>query len=444
MSDGAAGTEAPPVRLLALRRVVAQPLVVRRIAARSRLVGGAALVMGATLAWHASNFTFNVVAARSLSSSDYGDLAAAVALLYIVSPLFVSVQTVASRLTTERATAGKLSELRALARYYGVRLALAALVVASAVAAASPALAHALHIRQPVALVVVAASLPLAVVVHMQRGVFQGVERFGRFGLSTAAEAVIKVVTAVVFVAWVWPSVAGAVLGVAAGLLAALILNAFLLRFLPRSPTYARPAEHPYRYSLAAVASLSLLALLLSLDVVAAKRFLSPQQAGLYAAIALGGKVVFFATSGINWIVFPRFSRLIDEGVDARPLLRRAFLVTGLVGAAICAAYFSAPRMFVAVLFSSRYPSAGHYMGAIAIGYAGYCVAYTGAIYLLALRALRGTAALALAVIAQVAAFALFHSAVGDLVAVQVGVLCSAGLTLALLCLTRSPLRVRP
>lgn len=414
-------------------------LRLRSVTARAASLRGGGTVMVATLVWHASNFTFNVVAARGLTVAQYGDLAAVVALLYIASPLFVSVQTVSSRVSTTLAARARHGEIRCLARYYGTRLGLLASALALALAAVSTIAARALHIGAPLALVVVAASLPLAVVVHLQRGVFLGLERFGRFSVSTLAEATTKVVTAVVLVEWIWPSVPGAVVGMLAGLCAALLANLLLLRFLPRSRRRPRVVDHPYRYSLATAGSLSLLALLLSLDVVAAKRFLPPREAGLYAAVSLGGKVVFFATSGINWIVFPRFSRMIDEGRDPRRLLARGFALIAVVGGAIATAYLLDPHPFVTALFGDRYPAAGRYLGVIAIGYVGYCVAYLGAMYLLAARSTRGIAAFGVAVAVQLTGFILFHASVSQIVGVQAGALCFAAVAVSLLCTSPPP-----
>jgi O-antigen/teichoic acid export membrane protein len=284
--------------------------------------------------------------------------------------------------------------------------------------------------------VVVAVSLPLAVVVHVQRGVLQGIERFGRFALSTAIEAAIKVATAVALVAWIWPTVAGALLGLIAGLGVTLVANALLMRFLPAGASVAgRQLRHPYRYSLATLATLSLLALLLSLDVVAAKRYLPADEAGLYAAIALAGKVVFFATSGINWVVFPRFSRLVDSGQDPRRLLGRTFALIASVALLICASYLVAADVVIGTLFGDRYPQAGRYLPWIAAGYGGYCIAYLGSTYLLALRTNAGIAALGLALVTQLVGFATLHDTVGELVSVQAVALTAGAALVALVCL---------
>jgi O-antigen/teichoic acid export membrane protein len=399
---------------------------------------GAALVMGATLAWHLSNFTFNVVAARGLSAAEYGDLAVVVALLYVITPVFLSIQTVSSRLTTHLFAAGQSAQVRPLRRHYAGRLVLGGSSLAVALALLSPDIARLLHIGSGLPLVIIAASLPLAVVMYLQRGILQGAELFGRFALSTTIEAAVKIATAIAFLAWLWPTVAGAVLGIVAGLLTALVANTALLRFLPVAERRTRPIAHHYRYSLATLTSLGLLALLLSLDVVAAKRYLPARDAGLYAAVALSGKIVFFATSGINWVVFPRFSRMVDAGEDPRPLLARALGFIAVVAALIGAAYFAVPHLFTEALFGGRYASASRYLGWIAIAYAAYSATYLGSMYLLAVRTTAGIAALGAAIVVQLLGFATLHGTVGALVSVQVAALTLAAMGVIVLCSRRA------
>jgi O-antigen/teichoic acid export membrane protein len=245
-----------------------------------------ALLFGAILFWHLSNFAFNAIGARLLGPSQYGTLAAATALLYVASPFFFSVQTVASRLTTRLYSRSEWDRLHGLLRYYGKRLAAGGFLLAGAVAIGSSALARFLRISSPMPIAILGIAFGSSLITHLQRGVLQGSLRFARYAFSTVMEGAVKIVAAVSLLVLVSRDANAAVLAVVISSLLAVAVNWALLGFLPASRTTV-PLSQVYRYSLVTLSSLLLLAILLSVDLLAAKRYLDPHTAGLYAAVSL-------------------------------------------------------------------------------------------------------------------------------------------------------------
>jgi O-antigen/teichoic acid export membrane protein len=392
-------------------------------------------VLASTLVWHLSNFAFNSVAARALGPASYGALAAVVAVLYVVSPLFVSIQTVSSRLTTRLGNDGAFGRVRWLTRYYAVRLALVGLLLAAAVALGSSALARFLRVPSAAPIAILGVAFVFSAVTHLQRGVLQGTMRFGRYAVSTLIEAAAKIVATVALLVWVWRSVNGAMLAIATASLVALCANVGLLRFLPRPQAEPEPVGHPYRYSLLTLSCLVLLALLLSVDLLAAKRYLDPHTAGLYAAVSLSGKVVFFATSALTLCLFPIFSERQEKGIDAKGTLAAAVAVVIGGSALLIAVYFVAPQLVVAPLFGSHYAAAGEYIGWMGVAFGAYAVVYLTAMYLLAQQNSVVSAVLAVAVLVQVAGLYTFHSTISSIIAVDFVVLLSTSCVLSTLAL---------
>jgi O-antigen/teichoic acid export membrane protein len=399
---------------------------------------GGALVMAATLLWHASNFAYNSLGAHALGPSQYGALAAVVALLYVVSPLLFSVQTLASGVAARLTETGNWDRLAGLLRYYTRRLAVAAVVLTILLLPTSEAVARALHLPSALPVILVFATLPLAVVVNVQRGALQGSRRFGRYAGSTAVEAVAKVGVAVALIL-LWPTVEGALLAVLAGLICAGIAHFGLLRFLPRRPSPLGGVRHPTGESAATLASLSLLALLFSVDVIVAKHFMSAHDAGLYAAVSLCGKIVFFATSGLNWLLFPLFSAIHQRGGSGRQAFLAGLAVLLAVSAAIATVEFTVPSLVVTPLVGTRYAAATHYIGLMAIAFGLYGAVYLASLYLLSRKRIAGVAVLAVAAVAQLGGLAAFHRTVFDVAWVELVVFGAAAAVLAVVCL-RIPL----
>src|SRR3954447_15077766 len=380
------------------------------------LVRGGALVMGATLVWHMSNLAFNLVAAHMLGPGSYGDLAAAVTLLYLASPVFVSVQTVASRITTGLWTRADAAGIRAGLQFHARRLWLGGIILAAGVGLASGALASFLRISSGGPLLILACAFPFYVLTHMQRGVLQGALQFRRYSISSVCEAAVKLLATVVVLLVVSKTVEAAVAAIVVSAAVAVAVNRLLLGFLPRrsAPTTG-PAPRGSGYSLTALGCLILLAVLLSADIFAAKRYLAPHEAGLYASAALCGKIVFFATSCLTVVLFPVFGTRQEQGHDARHVLRKGLALVGATSAVLIVAYTVAPKAVVTPLFGERFAPAAAYLGLMAITFALYGLVYLAAMFLLSQKRSAGLAPLAIAVVAQLAGFFALHATIREL-----------------------------
>jgi len=403
------------------------------------LLRSGTIVLAATLVWHASNFAFNSVAARLLGPGGYSELAATVALLYVASPLLVSIQTMTSRASTELVVAGEEPAIRQELRSRLRRLALVAVAVTLVAAVVSGPLARLLHLGSSVAIVIVVGGLAISLLTHCQRGALQGTARFGRFASSTTVEALAKVIGAALILTVVGRSVDGAVAAVPLAALVTLGANAVLLRVLPRgeAPSVRRSIRAPAQSS-ATVVTFVLLAVLLSADVLAAKRFLPPAAAGLYAAVSLCGKTTFFATSAVSLFLFPLFTAKRERGEDARALLAFACGGVAACSLALSALYFAAPGVVVGPLFGSGYRGAEPYLGRIAIAFGCYAVLYLTATYLVAQRSRAGVRVLVAVTACQVLALLAAHGSVGAIVRVQVTVLAAGAAAMVVAALASS------
>lgn len=409
----------------------------RRRAVRSGLVRGGALVFASTLVWHASNFLFNAVTARLLGPSGYAELAATVTIIYVSSPVLTSIQTMMSRAATSLQVAGSLDRIRPLVDARARVIALVALAVAAGCSALSHQFARFLHLSSGWPIVIVFAGLCVSGVTHCQRGALQGTQLFGRYAASTVVEATTKVVGAAALVGLVSRSPAAAVAAVPIAALCAFVVNSALLRALPRGRrTMSEQSFRGWGDSWRTVATFGFLSILLSADVLAAKHYLPSQTAGVYAAVSLSGKVVYFATSALSFFLFPLFSEQRERKLDARRHLALALGALCACSLLLIAAYVLMPRLVIDPLFGARYSGAAPYLGLIAVAFAGYAVAYLAATYLLAQGARLGAAVLAVATAAQLAGLYFRHESIAAIVDVQAVVFWGAALVLCAVALT--------
>ena len=403
----------------------------------SAIARGGTLVLGATLLWNISNFAFNAFGARTLGPDRYGQLTAVVALLYVVSPLLYALQATASGTAARLISAGHPGDVRPQLRRQVWRAALWTACGAGVIALAAGRIAHMLRLPSSMPVLMLLASIPLAAMINVQRGALQGVGRFGRYAASTATEAAAKIALAGALLL-LWPNVEVAVLATVAALGCAAIAHTRLLRALPATTLTRSAAPTATRGGALTLACLVLLAALLSVDVIAARHGMGSRAAGMYSAISLAGKMVFFATSGLTWVLFPMLSARDERGEDGRRLLLGAVGGVAVVAAGVTAVEWIDPSLVIGMLAGHAYAAAGPWLAPAACVFAPYAVAYVLGMGLAARRRRAAAAVLALAAGAQLAALVLIAPTTGRLLAIDAAVFTAAATGLAVLCI-RTP-----
>jgi O-antigen/teichoic acid export membrane protein len=416
------------------------------------MISGASLVLGGSLVGQAANFGFNAVGAHALGPAGYGVLAASMALLSFAGPLLAALQAAASREAASLAARGQLWQVAPLLRHYGLRVTCGSLVLAGAAAAASGWISGLFHLGSPWIVVLIGATIPCYTVGHILGGVLQGTERFGRFALETVVEGSAKATIGILVMGLLWHSalwgVAAVAVSRAAGLVAYLLLTLPILdRSRPQTsaPKNSAPqASAPQnsapkgivRFSMTALATYSLLALLLSSDTLVAKHYLSSHQAGLYAGVSLAGKIAYFATSSVVVVAFPAFCRHYEQGAASRRWILAAGGVVIAISGVIVTLFAVKPGWVVIPLLGGRYRSAEGYVPWMAAIFGLYALGFLVSIYLLARKRRGIIAVLAAALGVQFAGFFTFHSTITELMGVLAaafGVMLLGGVLLALL-----------
>ena len=390
------------------------------------LLKGGMLVFAATLVWQLSNFIFNVVGAHDLGPKKYGILASAIGLSYLLNPVVMAVQTVASRESTSVMVDEKGSQIRAIVNYYLIRVGLGALAVSALVIVLSPLISRGLHLNSAGLVVIFGLVIPTLIASGIVRGVHQGTRRFERYSLGTLAEGLTKVCCAVAFLSLIWRAPISGMLALLLSALAGLAVNVLLLRHFPRPTSAIRPTRHPVRASVTTFAVFGLLAILLSVDTMTARLTLPAGAAGIYAGISLAGKIVYFTTTAVTAFLFPIFSARFDQGLGTGRWLAISMGLVAAASAAVIAVYAWAPYLVTTVLLGGKYRPVAHDISTMGAIFSIFAMTNLLVMYLLARRQSGIVVALTIAVATQIAGFAMFHRSISDLMVVMAMAFCVA------------------
>lgn len=280
-------------------------------------------------------YLFNLVASRRLGPEGYGALAALLGVILVGNVLALALQAVVARRTVVAREPGATGH----ASDWTVRLTVrcAAIATLAGLVVAIP-LTHLLHLGSPLPAILLGVSLGPLTLVGGQLGVLQGAERFHALAALYFIANFGKVGGAVggVLVA---DSVTGAMVGTTLGVaLSAVVGAALVQRVQPHRGTRRGLPPGLARETARATYSMGALFALANLDVVLARHFLSPRQAGLYAVGAVLAKGAFWATSFVPVMAMPG---LADPGRRRRTagLALGTVVVAGAVLTLLAAAF---------------------------------------------------------------------------------------------------------
>lgn len=251
--------------------------------------------------------------------------------------------------------------------------------------------------------------LPLVFHLGTLRGWAQGNGHFLDLAVNLNAEHGLKVLLTAVF--WMfWPTVNSAVF-------ASLMVFPFLVVHL-RNRDSKRPVGPIQKgfgpFALSTFLSLVSQAVVVNLDILVVKLFFSSENVGLYAALSMVGKVVFY----VAWAVASSFYATVAKSGhlgDLRLLWKALLWVGALVACATLGSFVLGPWV-VGLLFGSAYLGAAPLLWVFSLSMGLYALQCTLNNHFLALGVSSAGYLSFLTAVVQMAALLAFHSSLTEVI----------------------------
>jgi len=397
----------------------------------SLLRGGAIFFLSATLV-NVGNYAFNLIFGRWLGPALFAEVSLLVTLVLFVSFVAASFTMVTAKFIAAAQATQDAAQVAVLRRWL-VRVAwVGGVFLLIVFVAGAPLLQQFFQFTSSWPFVILGLGMPFYLQMGVERGVLQGSTRFSRLALSYQTEMWTRLALAAALLA-----VGFGVNGIAMALALALVAAWLVARGLPAAPS-TKPIELApeqrqmiIRFALAASGSLMGQILINNSDVLIVKHFFSAEQAGQYAALALIGRIVFFATWSVVTTFFPIVAQKQARGEAHRHLLWIALgLVVGVSGL-ILGATALFPEAIVRALFGAAYLPIAPLLWMYALATAFYALANVIISYRLSLGNTLGGGLVVIGGLAQVIGLWLFHDTLWIILMIQIVLM--AGLFVAAL-----------
>lgn len=390
---------------------------------QNQLLSGSAILLLSTTIVNAGNYAFNLVLGRWLGPVAFADLSLIVTLMLIVTFVTVTFQMSAAKFTASYVASQQIDNIANLRAWMG-RLAWLGGILGGAIIAFGASLWQSFfNTASAWPFIILGVGLPFYFAQGVDRGVLQGDTQFGRLSLSYQAEMWARLALGLIFVAVGW-SVNGAVGAITLSFMATWLVARTVKNRLTTGTTFsATERQAVATFTLPVIVTQIGQILINNSDILIVKRYFSAEEAGLYAALALIGRVVFFATWSVVTTLFPIVAQRHAAGQRHRHLLWAGIGIVAAISAIIVAMTIWQPELIVGVLFGEAYLAIAPELWLYAIATTLFAVANVIVNYRLSADRVAGTYFATAAGIVQVILLITFHDSIRQIVLLQIGLM---------------------
>lgn len=382
------------------------------------------LFFASTTLVNLGNYLFNLILGRRLGPTLFADLSVMVTLLLILTFATTAISTTVAKFTASYVAQGEHERVAALRTWIGQRTFGVGCMFALVFCGSARFMMILFHMRSPLPFIMLGCGMPLFFLLAVDRGILQGQANFQQLALSQQAEMWTRLLGSLALVMLGW-SVNGAVGGVVFSFVVAWYVARWVKRGLPTHVRVLDAGEQTkiVRYIGPVVLGLIGQMIINNSDILIVKSFFPASSAGQYAALALIGRMVFFATWSVVMVMFPYVTQRQQRGETHRSLLWLSLGIVTLVSCGIVLVSFMMPEFIVNIFFGNQYTSIAGLLGLYALATAFYALANVIVTYHLSLGNGKGNYIVLAAGIAQVVGLLSWHTTLAIVVLVQVGIM---------------------
>ena len=264
----------------------------------NRVLSGSAIMLTGLGLVTLINFGYNIAVARFLGPTAFGHTTAVYTLLILISSVTLSFQILTAKMVAQQ-TSPKAQTIVYKAFHW--RGWIAGVVVALLLLVFRHAVTDYLNLPDPLLIELLAIGTAFYVPLGARRGYIQGVCRFRHLASNLVLEGVVRLAGSLVLIL-----VGAGVKGVIAANAAAVAIAYFLARpKLNVSIDDAPEVPIAFREGLQAAVFFAGQVVINNCDIVVVKHFFPSESAGIYAAVAMVGRVVFAFSWAVVSSMFP-------------------------------------------------------------------------------------------------------------------------------------------
>ncbi|OGG24477.1 hypothetical protein A3A79_04815 [Candidatus Gottesmanbacteria bacterium RIFCSPLOWO2_01_FULL_43_11b] len=367
-------------------------------------------------------YFYHLFMGRLLIPSDYGALQSLISLSNILSVPTVTLNTVVAKFVSTYVGKGEKEMISSL--YYQLRkfLFIFLIIGGALFLLFSNPIMKFLHLENWVNVLILDLALFLGLINFLNRATLQGLSLFVPLTITQFIEAFGKLIFGVVAV------LAGLRVPGAFGafVLVVFISYGYMVTVLHKKlgkPSYRPlPIRAMGRYAIPSALMTIGVTALYNTDVILVRHFLSAYEAGLYAALSVLGKIIFFGTAPVVTTMFPLVSEAHARGERYHRIFLLSLMFLVAIAGSVTLLFTILPTFMMKLLIGSQYLDAAVYLAPFSLFLSLCAVIYLFVNFFLSIHRTRAVYVVVAGAIVQAVALSLFHPDISTVITISLSV----------------------
>ncbi|MCK8521336.1 oligosaccharide flippase family protein [Aquimarina sp. D1M17] len=364
------------------------------------------------------NYLYNLLLGRILGPQQFADAALLITFLLVLSFIAMTFQLSTAKFSVLFENSIFKNFINIIYKY----ATLTGIVFGILIVAFSNQLQTLFNTQTSLMFILFGIGVPLYFIMSVNRGFFQGSKKFEKLAITYQGEMISRLLITLLLIYTInLQSSILVSLGIALSFMFGLI--PFHAKDINPIKKYTLPsAENKYIlrfFTLTAFYELSQI-IINNSDILLVKHYFETYDAGLYASLALIGRVVYFVAWMFVMLLLPKVVQLQKEGVSTAPILfKYVFYITLLSSSIVIGCYFF-PELVINIMFGKQYISIAPLLWKYAIATSLFAISNIFAYYFLSLDQYIPVIISSLLGILQVVLIILFHNSLLQVVIMQI------------------------
>ena len=299
------------------------------------------------------NYLTNLILGRWLGPTTFSEVSLLITLLLVISFVALAFQITAAKYFAELYSDKKEEEASVLMKWLQKWALIVGISLAILTVFFSIFWQDFFQTHSSTPFIIFGFGLPFYLLMSLNRGFLQGKANYRKLAVTYQTEMWSRLGLSLIFV-WLGYGVNGVAWGITLSLIITFLMSSVKLRSIATLSFNYQKVVHFLLVILLYECSQILIN---NSDTVLVKHYFSPTEAGLYAALALIGRIVYFGTWTVVTILFPTVILLEKEGKSHLKYFWGGLSIVAFIAGIIILATYFFPTLIVQILFGEKYLS---------------------------------------------------------------------------------------
>ncbi|MBN1915831.1 oligosaccharide flippase family protein [Candidatus Dojkabacteria bacterium] len=392
------------------------------------LIRGSAILFSATMIVNFGTYLFQLILGNLLGTTEYGNFVALASLTYVITLPATALQVFSAKNISDLASRNEKDRMK----YFIIHLSKIVFLITIAIGILMifliPSLKEFLRIESSSSYLIILAYLLFMTEKSILFGVLLGLEKYKKLAIAYVIEILFRLFIGTLLVTQGFKT-PGALAGLVAGSIVSLLYALFSIKEIIKEKIEEIKISFDIKEFFTILLVSSAINIFLIADVILAKHYLTDHESGIYASTSILGRVIFFLSASIGNAIIPATVKAKNKGSNYESNFVSVLMVATLAVASVLLLYVFFPEFMVRLLYGDSFKETAKYIGKFGLAMVMLSFINIFHSYLIAINKRGHVVVATIAIVAQIFLISQYHSSIGEIVNVQLGVLSvTAGL----------------